>query len=50
MASSIDKNEEQQENFNSSDQLSHHVKFNDNKRKNSIITQDESSTASRQGL
>ncbi len=56
MASSMDKNEEQkQQNLNSSDQLPYHVKFNDDnrnssQRKNSIITQNESSSASRQGL
>ncbi len=55
MASSMDKNDQQEQNLNSSDQLPYHVKFNDDnrnslQRKNSIITQDESSSASRQGL
>jgi hypothetical protein len=57
MASSTDKNEEQQQEqvFNSSDQLPNRVKFNNDnrdspKRKTSSLTQDDSSIASRQGL
>ena len=57
MASSVNQNEQQQEEqiLNSSDPLPYHVKFSDHQRnfpqrKNSIITPDDSSLASRQGL
>jgi hypothetical protein len=55
MANSINKNEQEQKKINSSEQLPYHVKFGDenqnsSQRKNSNITQDESSSGSKQGL